>query len=69
MADLTAGPRSRLTEPSSAAGLTALLALLVPHVADQAPALVDLGLNAVAAVAGIFAIVQREGNGSSNHSG
>jgi hypothetical protein len=61
MADVTSGPRSRLTEPSSAAGLAALLALLVPHVADQAPALVDLGLNAVAAVAGILAIVQREG--------
>jgi hypothetical protein len=69
MADVTSGPRSRLTEPSSAAGLAALLALLVPHVADQAPALVDLGLNAVAAVAGILAIVQREGNGSNGHGG
>ena len=63
MADPTSGAPSRLTEPSSAAGLAALLALLVPHVADQAPALVELGLNAIAAVAGIFAIVQREGVG------
>jgi hypothetical protein len=61
MADLTSGLRSRLTEPSSAAGLAALLALFVPHLADQAPALVDLGVNAVAAVPGIFAIVQRGG--------
>lgn len=30
--------RSRLTEPSSAAGFAALLALLVPSVADQAAA-------------------------------
>jgi hypothetical protein len=49
MADVTSGPRNRLTEPSSPAGRAALLALLVPHVADQSPALVDLGLNAVAA--------------------
>ena len=69
MADITSGARSRLTEPSSAAGLAALLALFVPSIADHAPALVDLGLNAVAAVAGIFAIVQREGNGSNRQSG
>jgi hypothetical protein len=30
MADVTSEPRSRLTEPSSAAGIAALLALLVP---------------------------------------
>ena len=63
MTDQAQPQRSRLTEPSSAAGIAALLALLVPHVADQAPALVELGLNAIAAVAGIFAIVQREGAG------
>ena len=59
----TPAPRSRLTEPSSAAGFAALLALLVPSVADQAPAIVELGLTAVAAVADIAAIVQREGAG------
>lgn len=53
--------RSRFTEPSSAAGFAALLALLVPSVADQAPAIVQLGVSALAAVAGIAAIVQREG--------
>jgi hypothetical protein len=40
-----------------------LLALLVPSVADQAPAIVELGLTAVAAIAGIAAIVQRDGAG------
>jgi hypothetical protein len=34
MADLTSVPRSRLTEPSSAAGVAALLALIVPSLAD-----------------------------------
>ena len=53
--------RSRLTEPSSAAGFAALLALLVPSVGDQAPAIVELGVGALAAVAGIAAIIQREG--------
>jgi hypothetical protein len=53
--------RSRLTEPSSAAGFAALLALLVPSVGDQAPAIVELGVSALAAVAGIAAIIQREG--------
>ena len=38
MTDPTQPQRSRLTEPSSAAGFAALLALLVPSVADQAPA-------------------------------
>ena len=52
--------RNRLTEPSSAAGFAALLALLIPSLADQAPAIVELGLAALAAVAGIAAIVQRE---------
>jgi hypothetical protein len=61
MSEPTSGRRSRLTEPSSAAGLAALLALIVPSLADQAPMLVELGLSAIAAVAGILAIVQREG--------
>ena len=63
MSEATPGWRSRLTEPSSAAGLAALLALIVPSVADQAPAIVELGLTAVAAIAGIAAIVQRESAG------
>jgi hypothetical protein len=61
MSEPTSGRRSRLTEPSSAAGFAALLALIVPSLADQAPVLVELGLSMIAAVAGILAIVQREG--------
>jgi hypothetical protein len=61
MSEPTSGWRSRLAEPSSAAGLAALLALIVPSLADQAPAIVELGLTAVAAIAGIAAIVRREG--------
>ena len=63
MSEPTSGWRSRLTEPSSAAGLAALLALIVPSLADHAPAIVELGLTAVAAIAGIAAIVRREGAG------
>jgi hypothetical protein len=55
--------RSRLTEPSSAAGFAALLALLVPSIADVAPAVVERGVSALATVSGIAAIVQREGTG------
>jgi hypothetical protein len=61
MSGSTPGWRSRLTEPSSAAGLAALLALIVPSLTDHAPAIVELGLTAVAAIAGIAAIVRREG--------
>ena len=61
MSEPTSGWRSRLTEPSSAAGFAGLLALLVPSLADQAPAIVELGLTAVAAIAGIAAVVRREG--------
>jgi hypothetical protein len=63
MSEATSGWRSRLTEPSSAAGFAALLALVILSVADQAPAIVELGLTAVAAIAGIAAIAQREGVG------
>jgi hypothetical protein len=63
MSELTSGWRGRLTEPSSAAGLAALLALVVPSLADHAPAIVELGLTAVAAIAGIVAIVRCEGTG------
>ena len=38
----------RLSQPSSAAGLAALLALLVPQLAEYAPAIVDLGLTVIA---------------------
>jgi hypothetical protein len=61
MSEPTSGWCSRLTEPSSAAGLAALLALIVPSLADHAPAVVELGLTAVAAIAGVAAIVRREG--------
>lgn len=51
MSEPTSRWRGRLTEPSSAAGLAALLALIVPSLADRAPVLVELGLSAIAAVA------------------
>ena len=57
----------RLAEPSSAPRLAALLALLIPDLAREAPAIVDLALTALAAIAAIVeivAIVRREGNGS-----
>jgi hypothetical protein len=37
----------RLGQPSSTAGLAALLALLVPQLADYAPAIVDLALTVI----------------------
>jgi di/tricarboxylate transporter len=42
----------RLSQPSSAVGLAALLALLVPQLAEHAPAIVDLGLMVIAVGAG-----------------
>jgi hypothetical protein len=59
---------SRLAEPSSA-GLAALLALLVPDLAREAPAIVELALTALAAIAAIVAIVRREGNASNGQGG
>lgn len=59
----------RLAEPSSAAGLAPLLALLVPDLAREAPAIVEVALTALAAIAAIVAIVRREGNGSNGHTG
>jgi len=50
----------RLSRPSSAAGLAALLALLVPQLAEHAPAIVDLALTATAIGAAIVAIVKCE---------
>ena len=52
----------RLSQPSSAAGLAALLALLVPQLAEHAPALVGRALSALAVGAALWAIVRREGN-------
>jgi len=53
-------PLERLSQPSSAAGLAALLALLVPQLAEHAPAIVDLGLTVVAVGAAIVAMVKCE---------
>jgi hypothetical protein len=50
----------RLSQPSSAAGLAALLALLVPQLADYAPAIVDLALTVIAIGAAIVAMVRCE---------
>jgi hypothetical protein len=50
----------RLSQPSSAAGLAALLALLVPQLADHAPAIVDLTLTVIAISAAIVAMVRCE---------
>ena len=50
----------RLSQPSSAAGLAALLALLVPQLAEHAPAIVDLGLTVIAVGAAIIAMVKCE---------
>jgi hypothetical protein len=50
----------RLSQPSSAAGLAALLALLIPELAEHAPVLVDLGLTAIAIGAAIVAMVKCE---------
>jgi hypothetical protein len=60
----------RLSQPSSAAGLAALLALLIPELADYAPVIVDVGLMAIAIGAAILAMVRCEcpdcnGHGSS----
>jgi multisubunit Na+/H+ antiporter MnhC subunit len=50
----------RLSQPSSAAGLAALLALLVPQFAEHAPAIVDLVLTAIAIGAAVVAMVKCE---------
>ena len=47
-------------QPSSAAGLAALLALLVPQLAEHASAIVDLALTVVAGGAAIVAMVKCE---------
>jgi hypothetical protein len=50
----------RLLQPSSAAGLAALLALLEPQLAQHAPAVVDLALTVIAVGATIVAKVKCE---------
>jgi hypothetical protein len=50
----------RLSQPSSAAGLAAPLALLVPQLAGGAPAIVDLALTVIAVGAAIVAMVRCE---------
>ena len=50
----------RLSQPSSAAGLAALLALVVPQLAEHAPAIVDLALTVIAIGAAIVAMVRCE---------
>jgi hypothetical protein len=50
----------RLSQPSSAAGLAALLALTIPELADYAPVIVDVGLMAIAIGAALVAIVRCE---------
>jgi hypothetical protein len=49
----------RLTQPSSAAGLAALLALLVPR-SPSMPAIVDLALTLIAVGAALVAMVKCE---------
>jgi hypothetical protein len=57
----------RLSQPSSAAGLAALLALLVPQLAAHAPAIIDLALTAIAIGAAVVAMVRCECRDSSGH--
>ena len=53
-------PLERLSQPSSAAGLAALLALLIPELAEHAPVLVDLALTVVAIGAAVVVMVKCE---------
>ena len=57
---LSRGILDRLSQPSSAAGLAALLALMMPDLAEYAPAIVDLILTVVAIGAAIVAMVKCE---------
>ena len=50
----------RLSQPSSAAGLAALLALLVPDLAEHAPAIVEVALTVLAIAAAVLAMVKCE---------
>jgi len=55
---------ARLSEPSSAAGLAALLALVAPDLAEEAPVIVELALIVFTAGAALVAIVRGEANGT-----
>ena len=59
----------RLSQPSSAAGLAALLALTIPELAEYAPVIVDVGLMAIAVGAAIVAMVRCECRGCNGHDG
>ena len=57
----------RLSQPSSAAGLAALLALTIPELAEYAPVIVDVGLTAIAIGAAIVAMVKCECRSCNGH--
>ena len=57
----------RLSQPSSAAGLAALLALTIPELADYAPVIVDVGLMVIAVGAAIVAMVRCECRSCNGH--
>ena len=57
----------RLSQPSSAAGLAALLALMIPELATYAPAIVDLALTVIAIGAAILAMVKCECRSCNGH--
>jgi hypothetical protein len=57
----------RLSQPSSAAGFAALLALTMPELAEYAPAIVDVGLMVIAIGAAIVAMVKCECRDCNGH--
>ena len=57
----------RLSQPSSAAGLAALLALLTPELAEYAPVIVDIALMVVAIGAAIVAMARCECRNCNGH--
>ena len=59
----------RLSQPSSAAGLAALLALTIPELADYAPVIVDIALMVVAIGAAIVAMARCECRSCNGHDG
>jgi hypothetical protein len=57
----------RLSQPSSAAGLAALLALTLPELANYAPVIVEIGLMVIAIGAAIIAMVKCECRSCNGH--
>ena len=57
---------NRLSQPSSAAGLAALLALMIPELATYAPVIVDVGLTVIAIAAALVAMLTCECRGCSD---